>query len=458
MINEYLNFVKEKNILFETLNKQKKNMLLDEIIINLFETFINIYFNKICDEENQIILQITNKLSLEYFKKSVDFIDNFCEQNNNFQNEHLGVLMAISYIKIYLSKLINVIMSSEKSKLIDNLSSLIKIINGSIKNKFRYILKLYILKLIKNKLGNFEKLISFNFDEIKMGFLKDIINYENKNNNNFIYQFIPIDNIDSYKTILKFFINNYEKNLQMQYDNINQLNSLFIEQFLLISINKIIIPFYDDFNFSNKFKNFINFSNSIIKSISLSNTTQKILQLIFSSKLSFLYSISQKEYSLFLYVFIIILPSLNSQNKKSTFLSSLLNKNMIDFIKENYIPCFIQENLFKKSLYQIENFLNENDYKSGAYICSCGKWYSILECGLPKYEFKCDNCKNIIGGIDHVPYDREGHFRIFKDKSEEEFVMKWVNDSNCLKKNCNNGKERVFRRKILVDLKMKLKI
>ena len=141
--------------------------------------------------------------------------------------------MAISYIKIYLSKLINVIMSSESSKLIDNLLNLNKIINGSIENKFRYILKIYILKLIKNKIGNFEKLISFNFDELKIGFLKDIITYANENNNNFIYQFIPIDNINSYKTILKFFLNNFEKNLKMQYENINQLNFKFMEQFLL---------------------------------------------------------------------------------------------------------------------------------------------------------------------------------------------------------------------------------
>ena len=89
------------------------------------------------------------------------------------------------------------------------------------------------MKLIKNKLGNFEKLISFNFDELKIGFLKDIITYANENNNNFIYQFIPIDNINSYKTILKFFLNNFEKNLKMQYENINQLNFKFMEQFLL---------------------------------------------------------------------------------------------------------------------------------------------------------------------------------------------------------------------------------
>ena len=50
LINEYLNISKEKNILFKSLNKQK-NMLLDEIIMNLFETFINIYFNN-CDKKN----------------------------------------------------------------------------------------------------------------------------------------------------------------------------------------------------------------------------------------------------------------------------------------------------------------------------------------------------------------------------------------------------------------------
>ena len=452
LIDEYLNFFHEKNNLFTILNKQKNNILLDEIIINLFESFINIYFNKIYDDENQI-LQITNKLSLEYFIKSLDFIDNNYKQNHYYQKEHLGILMTISYVKIYLTKLINMIMNSENCVLIDILSNIMKNVNDSTGNKFRYVLKLYILKLIKNKLGSFEKLISFNFEKLKMGFIKDIITCENKNNNNFIYQFIPIEQIDTYKKILNFFINNSEKKFEKQYVIKNQLKNSFIEQFLFISINKIIIPFYEDSNYSIKFKNFINYSNSIIKAISLSNTTQRLLELIFSSQLSFLYEISQKEYTFFLYIFIIILHSLNSPNNQSTFLSSLLNKNMINFINDNYIPCITQENIFKKSLYQIERFLNENDYKSGAYICSCGKWYSILECGLPKYEFKCDNCKSIIGGIDHVPYDREGHFRIFKDKCQEDFVMKWVNDNNWLKKNCNNGNERIFRRKIFNDFK-----
>jgi hypothetical protein len=150
-------------------------------------------------------------------------------------------------------------------------------------------------------------------------------------------------------------------------------------------------------------------------------------------------------------IILIIYPSITKGKK--TYISSLIDLEIINYIKLNYIPCLIEENTFKKSLYEIEDFLNNNDYKSGAYICSCGNWYKILECGLPLYTFNCPFCKEIIGGTFHIPYDRNGHYRIFKDKSQEDFVMKWVNENNWLKKNCVNGEIRNFRSKIFSDFK-----
>ena len=192
-----------------------------------------------------------------------------------------------------------------------------------------------------------------------------------------LYQIIPFNKLNIYKEELKNFINiiNETKNYK-SHINLNKIDLSFIEIYMIISINKIIIPFYEKDSNKNILENFKKESNLILSLFPLEEKTEKlkkILELLFFSKFSFLTSIitiTEKHYILFLYILLIIYPSITKGKK--TYISSLIDLEIINYIKLNYIPCLIQENTFKKSLYEIEDFLNNNDYKSGAYICSCG--------------------------------------------------------------------------------------
>ena len=57
----------------------------------------------------------------------------------------------------------------------------------------------------------------------------------------------------------------------------------------------------------------------------------------------------------------------------------------------------------------------------------------------------CINCFERIGGEEHVPVDREGHFRILKNQSQQNQVV------GISKRNWFNG--RIFRQKTIQDLK-----
>ncbi len=90
-------------------------------MIDLFESYINIYFNEISGNEKEKILKITNGLSLKYLKKSLNFLNDIYENNKKYKNEYLGILFVSSYIKIYLIKFIDIIMNHEEKQLIENL-------------------------------------------------------------------------------------------------------------------------------------------------------------------------------------------------------------------------------------------------------------------------------------------------------------------------------------------------
>ena len=196
-------------------------------------------------------------------------------------------------------------MNDEEKQLIENFSEIIEILDISNKNDFRKVLKLYILKLIKKKLGSYEKLKSFNFKDLNI----NNANFENEDNTEMLYQIIPFDKLNIYKEELKNFINiinertNYKTHI-----NLNKIDLSFIEIYMIISINKIIIPFYEKDSNKNILENFKKESNLILSLFPLEEKTEKlkkILELLFFSKFSFLTSIitiTEKHY-IFFYIY-----------------------------------------------------------------------------------------------------------------------------------------------------------
>ena len=136
-----------------------------------------------------------------------------------------------------------------------------------------------------------------------------------------LYQIIPFNKLNIYKEELKNFINiinertNYKTHI-----NVNKIDLSFIEIYMIISINKIIIPFYEKDSNKKLLENFKKESNLILSLFPLEEKTEKlkkILELLFFSKFSFLTSIitiTEKHYIFFIYIINNI--SFNNKRKK----------------------------------------------------------------------------------------------------------------------------------------------
>ena len=131
----YLEHIQESNsILIKTLNDYGNNEILEQTIINIFENKILSFFNNIpnLDFNNEDIrnkfekysedpkeINILFDLPQEIFKKCIQILDAIYERNDEndgveiIVNENICKLYAISYIKIYLNKLIYLVYNKE---------------------------------------------------------------------------------------------------------------------------------------------------------------------------------------------------------------------------------------------------------------------------------------------------------------------------------------------------------
>ena len=155
-----------------------------------------------------------------------------------------------------------------------------------------------------------------------------------------LYQIIPFDKLNIYKEELKNFINiiNETKNYK-SHINLNKIDLSFIEIYMIISINKIIIPFYEKDSNKKLLENFKKESNLILSLFPLEEKTEKlkkILELLFFSKFSFLTSIitiTEKHYILFLYILLIIYPSITKGKKNIYIIINRFRNNKLHKIK-----------------------------------------------------------------------------------------------------------------------------
>ena len=212
-ILDIFEILKEKNKFYIDLIKVLNNQILDERILNIFENKINLYFEKIsylseedkklyfpnCYSDNKIYI-IFDK-SLEMFKISINYLEEFYKNNKNIQeNELLCKLFCISYIKIYLYKYINFIYKNEKSH---NFDEIIKLIEGKENNNFRKIIKIYIFKiffyLLNSNCRNFSNYDFYNNGIIFYNEFKEkIIEKEESILSYYIYQIIREMNIKNF--------------------------------------------------------------------------------------------------------------------------------------------------------------------------------------------------------------------------------------------------------------------
>ena len=173
---------------FELLNKCNQSAL-EEILINIFENQINIYFNNISRLDNNILNKYFEKYSnnkeeyniifgqtFEIFQKAIQYLS---ENNEDIHNLHLCKLYAIPYIKIYLNKFIYFIINDLKH--IGYIKDIIDTIVDINNKKLCRVIKIYILKLFYYYLKSFDNLKKFeNFDTIGMTFIYKDFDWDNK--------------------------------------------------------------------------------------------------------------------------------------------------------------------------------------------------------------------------------------------------------------------------------------
>ena len=464
-IEEYLSFAKEENPLYEKFENQKENKILDEVLLYLFESYVISYFDSHSGNEEESIKNIIEGISLKYLDKSLLFIDNYTKNNlKDYTYPHLAMLISIAYIRVYLNKLIDIEMNELNRQKAGNISHIIKIIEGPSKNSVRTVIKFFVLKLIKNNLEDYDQFKTYHFEKVQMSsFVKDFNFDDEKIIANFDYSLLPIEKIELYSEYFTKFMECYEKEFQINSQDFVKLineNSGF-DVFINITINKILSNLSKD-NYlkdnQNIFNKFSSWALSIFKNINITGEAKEFLKLLYDSEkltkttINYFGKITISDLEMILFIYRLLLDSLNK--KGEYFYSNLLTKNMLTIIKNNYIPGGEpNENVWINSANEMEEFLiKTNDAYTGAYICSCGQWYNVDQCGLPMVESKCILCGKRVGGTWHVPVDREGHIRVFKDKAQMDYMVKWVLDNKWLEEHPDKQKHE-FRCKTIQDFK-----
>ena len=235
-----------------------------------------------------------------------------------------------------------------------------------------------------------------------------------------------------------------------------QINKNGLDLFLIMTLNKIIsnLPLS---NFENKdfYKNLCDFAKKIFnpdKRPQYTNELFKILFLFFDSnnynekiKSKLINENGKIDIQIFealLYGFRFCVNSLyDESNKKPDLIKylypSLLSANCEETIANSFIPGNDdKQDLHLITLEDIERHLNKKDKSVGCYVCSCGFYYDIPPCGFAtnNMTFPCPMCLKKCGwGPKKIPEKglqkhgmviREGHYRIFKDKTQKALEMK----------------------------------
>ena len=455
-----------------------QNPFLEEIIMNIFEGKINIYFDLIKELDSNLKQKLYPKYfkdtinsnvnetgiifdnSLNIFKQCIQFLDKFLNNNyNKTGNINLCKLYSIVYIKIYLSKA--VLMIKEKYKEMGNSEDIIKVIQDIENKNFEKVLKIYIFKNFYYLLdNNYEKFKNYNYKEKGIYFFKDFPftisdhNDNNINNNNIKENniFLLLDNdYKNYNEALNIFKNIQNNNFVGSTEIIEKLiEKNGFDMYLVIAINNIIsnLPHICQ---KDEYINFCSFSNSLIKK-EWNNDLIKLLFLFFDYKT---YNEKTKQiindkyndkelFKILLYGFRYCINTMNNNNEEGIFLfKDLLTKDINNTILQSFIPGIdIKEDLHITSLESINYHFNNLSDSYGCYVCSCGFYYCIAPSGFPTINVTaiCPECglkigwgpkKVNIGRVrNHGMVIRPGHYRLFRDKKQKEGQMKKWLDSD----------------------------
>ena len=395
---------------------------------------INIYDNKRKKSENSQESNGTKETSFDLFQKSLIYIIiNFRLQNNENENEFLK---NVKIIKMILKKLIIKLLQKKSLEKVNeytnNINNLIE--SKSIDKNLSYIIKIYILKICKYKLIKYHKLQKYDWNSVNLAWVYQM-DIENSAYNSLPILFISIIN-NNYKSLLEefndiFYIQNGKKITDIKNYSKKDIINIFFD----ISLNLYLGKFKDKQNYTIP-NDYIQFHNIMTKylntqSNSLYNEKQKLFlskiydSIHLSNKILSNKKIKKSKYLKILYCFKLIFLTLHTEN----FYSNFLSKNLTNLINNCYLPGGEpNKNININSYYEMKNFFKERKHgfgwSPGAYVCSCGYFYTIGDCAIPVITIECPSCQKKLGGYSHSILKREKHFRVFENENEQSDIIR----------------------------------
>ena len=234
MKDNFKDILEEPNLL-PIINNKCNNEYLEQCIFNVYDFLFTQYFTKTkgnltkkFNEDDANLLKklsqsIKNKkdkddntgiifdLSFDIFGKCVRFLDEIDE--NNGQNNNLGKLYSISYIKAYLNQLVKFSLDDKTRNQMGAINIIINLIMER-NNNIRKLIKIYIIKLIYNSNEkNYNQLNKINFKSMEFEFIIEMLTEGNADLREIIEEKIsPTDKKYTDYPYLKYFIfTNYNK-------------------------------------------------------------------------------------------------------------------------------------------------------------------------------------------------------------------------------------------------------
>ena len=417
-LDSFCSFANDENNKILKLLNNKQSVILNEILISLFELKIYPYFYPEENEENAPFDFKILGISFKYFQKCVNFLDEYPKYIDKGLN-NLKLIYYISYVKCYLYNFVE--KNVNKFQQIGNVSNVHDYISES-KKPFRTVLKMFILKL-------------FNLSQFKAYhvFLENIQNYGIK----WIEEF-PLEEKTNICTLDYIFINPEDTSLYIKELGLFDVNSILsdaskilfcqlikdnmnkFDTFIDLSINKCLTnlvkqnyiqlkEYEDSINFITFIVQQLNLSPETISLINLFFTKEKYLEKMHNQILSF----TNEKFEILLYAYKIALLCSLLENKNS-FYNKIISNSIINSLNNTFIPGNEpNDSPILTSYPEIVNHLKTfNSSSEAVYVCSCGLWYNVGPCGLPTVITIC-KCGLEIGGLNHKLVERKGHFRVY---------------------------------------------
>ena len=479
IINNLENIKNSKICYWESIEKTNSDCL-NEIILSIFENQFSLYFESIEQLSPNKLEQyfgkyfeddkVQNKTfflfdkSLDLFKNCLNFLETLFnnkskDNNERINNELLCKLYCISYIKMYLFKCIYFI-HYDNQEFID-FSEIVKVIEGESKNNFRKMIKIYVFKIFFYLFDeNYYYFSNYNYPNHQITFFEELKEkFNDKNDAILNYYLIPSgEEFQKYQEEAKEFesykSNEFNKELKKFKKYIENHG---IDIFYTVSSNIIVsnLAYKNYTKNSNIYQKYSSFAKSLFDShLKISEITRKLF-LLFSNEDEFnttmklkllneegLTEIDPTTFEILLYALRICLQTTNLKNPKDHLFSQLISKDCKEKLKQNCLPGNNPlNNIYVINYFKLEDHLNKLPSNVGAYVCSCGLYYSIAPNGFPSVESQCYNCNNKIGYDpdykdltgSHGIAKRPGHYRIFKDQEQKksEFGRYGENEKNC---------------------------